>query len=152
MKLKILFLLLILPFTNLKSQQLPPIRFETQAPNCNLREKMYDNPISYNHGWYMPRYQWHILYAGASLGLSEGLHKITKLPRKVTAPISVFAVGSVPHLLGGIVKRQYPINYPDWIFDLNDRALPLYLLQDNKWMGLGEFSIVYLATYCYASP
>lgn len=128
------------------------VTFRWVKPDCDVRQKAYDNPLSDTHGYVLPKVVWHSLYAGVSEGGALLLYKTTPLNRKQSAIVSTLAIGLVAHVRGGIINKSYPINVSDWIFDLNNRALPVYLLDDNKWRGIGKYAVSYVSTMCFAEP
>lgn len=134
--------------------QTPPRR-----PDCDLAERRYDNPFADHSGWYMRRYEWHAFYAVASTATAEGIHRLTHLPRWASAVTATVALGVVPHLRSGVFERRYPINPPDWGFDLFNRAAPLFVwygLKGGTWQSGAASGAAYVVGYatlaCYASP
>lgn len=127
--------------------------------DCNLAEKRFDNPFADHSGWSMRRYEWHAFYATASTATAEGIHRVTHLPRWASALTATVALGIIPHVRSGLLVRRYPVNPPDWGFDLFNRAAPLFV-----WSGLKGGTVrsevvsatTYVAGYaalaCYASP
>jgi hypothetical protein len=135
------------------------LRITVPAPDCALADRRFDNPFSDRAGWTMRRYQWHAFYFGLSSLAAEGIHRTTKLPRWASATIATIGIGVVPHIRGGIIKREYPINPLDWTFDAVNRAAPLIIwtgASGNSWQSrtLAVTTIVssYAALACYASP
>lgn len=127
--------------------------------DCNLARRAYDNPLSDSQGWTMRRYEWHAFYAGVSTLTAYGIHKTTKLPRWASATIATVGIGLIPHIRGGLLKHQYPVDLRDWAFDLFDRGAPAFLLvgrADNTWrsnaLAATAFVGGYAALACYSSP
>jgi hypothetical protein len=136
-----------------------PAQNPSRRPDCNLAEKRFDNPFADHSGWSMRRYEWHAFYAAASTAAAEGIHRATHLPRWASAVTVTVALGIVPHLRSGVFAKRYPINPPDWGFDLFNRAAPLFV-----WSGLRggstrselfsatSYAAGYIVLACYASP
>ena len=129
------------------------------GPDCNLARRAYDNPFSDSRGWSMRRYQWHGFYAGLSTLAAYGIHKSTRLPAWASAAIASVGIGLVPHIRGGLIKRDYPVNALDWSFDALNRSAPSFFVlggRGNNWQSktIAATSFVggYLALACYSSP
>jgi len=136
-----------------------PAQASRHGPDCNLAEKRFDNPFADHSGWLMRRYQWHAFYAVASTATAEGIHRVTHLPRWASAVTATVGLGVLPHIRSGLLVRRYPINPPDWGFDLFNRAAPLFVwsgLRGGTWQSQALAATTYAAGYaalaCYASP
>jgi len=130
-----------------------------RAADCNLARKSYDNPFSDHSGWSMRRYEWHAFYAGLSTLTAYGIHKTTKLPTWASAAIATVGLGLVPHIRGGLIKHDYPVNALDWSFDVLNRAAPAFIVlgkSGNNWesktIAATSFVGGYFALACYSSP
>lgn len=146
---------LALPTAAQAKQHVTPPR----GPDCNLARRAYDNPFSDSRGWSMRRYEWHGFYAGLSTLAAYGIHKTTRLPAWASAAIASVGIGLVPHIRGGLIKRDYPVNALDWSFDALNRSAPSFVVlgnYGNKWQSkaIAATSFVggYLALACYSSP
>ena len=155
MRTRFLLACVALPFTTLVAQT----STSSARRDCNLARRAYDNPLSDSRGWTMRRYEWHAFYAGLSTLTAYGIHKTTKLPRWASATIATVGIGLIPHIRGGLIKHEYPVDLRDWAFDLFDRGAPAILLvgrSDNTWQSnaLAATAFVggYAALACYSSP
>jgi hypothetical protein len=161
------FLMLALPLALLfgfctltpRSAHAQGLRISQPPPDCSLAAKRYDNPFSDSHGWTMRRYEWHAFYFGLSTIAAEGIHRVTKLPRWASATIATVGIGVIPHIRGGIIKRQYPIAPLDWAFDGVNRAAPLIIWTgasgktwQSRTLAATTIASSYFALACYASP
>jgi len=129
------------------------------AADCRLARQAYDNPFSDSRGWSMRRYQWHAFYAGLSTAAAYGIHKTTRLPKWASAAIATVGIGLVPHIRGGLIKRDYPVHVLDWSFDVMNRSAPAFFVlgqSGNNWksrtLAATTFVGGYLALACYSSP
>ena len=140
------------------------IRFKRAAADCNLARRAFDNPFHDSRGWYMRRYQWHVSYQLASLGVGYALHRTTSLPAWASAGIPSVGIGLLPHVRQTLIANQ-PINPADWAFDLVNRSTPAMWAVAHKkdhegngiqWkrhaITLGVFAVAYAALSCYSSP
>jgi hypothetical protein len=141
------------PWTAIQAQQ------PSHRSDCNLAEKRFDNPFADHSGWSMRRYEWHAFYAAASTATAEGIHRITHMPRWASAVTATVALGIVPHLRSGVFVRRYPVNPPDWGFDLFNRAAPLFVWSAVRGgttrsdvLSATTYVAGYVALACYASP
>ncbi len=107
----------------------------------------------------MRRYEWHAFYAGLSTLTAYGIHKTTKLPRWASAAIATVGIGLVPHIRGGLIKRDYPVHALDWGFDILNRGAPAFLVMGqagNSWQSRALAATAYIGGYaalaCYSSP
>lgn len=107
----------------------------------------------------MRRYQWHAFYAAASTATAEGIHRLTHLPRWASAVTATVALGVIPHVRSGLLIKRYPINPPDWGFDLFNRSAPVFVWSGQRggtWQSEALSATAYVAGYaalaCYASP
>jgi hypothetical protein len=124
-----------------------------------LARRAYDNPFSDSRGWEMRRYQWHAFYAGLSTLTAYGIHRTTKLPTWASAAVATVGIGVLPHIRGGLIKRDYKVNALDWGFDVFNRGAPTILVvgqSGNNWQSktLAATTFVggYFALACYSSP
>ena len=129
------------------------------ASDCRLARRAYDNPFSDSRGWSMRRYEWHAFYAGLSTLTAYGIHKTTKLPSWASAAIATVGIGLVPHIRGGLIRRDYAINALDWSFDVVNRGAPAFVALgqsgkswESKTLAATAFVGSYLALACYSSP
>lgn len=107
--------------------QAQSIKFHIDKPNCNPLSKRYDNPLI-GVGWTMPRVGWHVLYPAVTLGIAEGIEYVSrdKVSPLVSTIGAILLVGLMPHIRGGIIRREYPIDILDWTSKLWNRSLPVW--------------------------
>jgi hypothetical protein len=134
-----------------------------QPANCALADQAFDNPFSDATGWTMRRYQWHGFYAALSLTAAYVIHRATGLPPWLSATVASVGIGLVPHIRGGLIRRDYPIDPADWAFDAWNRSTPLLWVLGTRSAdsahrtraALSAAAIYaggYAALACHASP
>lgn len=143
-------LLLLLSFSLPLSVQ--GLKITQSKADCNVFESKFDNPFSDTRGWEMRRVYWHLGYAVASDFIANEIHDRLHVPLKVATIGTALGIGLIPHIRSGIIRRDNPINPMDWVFDLNNRSLPIYLDQSSKVLGISEYLVSYGATMCWSSP
>lgn len=120
--------------------------------DCRLADRRYDS------GWHMRRYELHAVHAGASIAVAELLHRGARLPRWASALTATVFIGIIPHVTGGIILRNYPINPMDWAFDAFNASASLLLWRGlhDGWRPKVEAAAAEVAGYaalaCWASP
>jgi hypothetical protein len=127
-----------------------------RAPDRCLSCSAYDNPFGKGSlalapgqngegGWWMRRYQWHLAYAGASLGIDYLARKlgVGETPAAVGTSL---VLGLGPHLL----QQQPRIDAADWIADLWIRSTPV--AQRGGWRGSAIWTAGYAFLSSYANP
>lgn len=118
--------------------------------NCDLGQPKFDNPFSDHGGWVAPRFEWHIFHAELAFVISETLHRITKLPRRVAALVPPIA--SVAFHIRGVAMRQYAFDGRDWMFDAAVRSGPLLATIPNPLYGVTIYVAEYASLFCFAHP
>ncbi len=141
------------------SASILPAQRSAAAPNCDLTQRRFDDPFSDHVGWSMPRYQWHAFYAVASIAASEGIHRVTHMPRWASAVTATVAIGIIPHIRGGLLIKRYPVDPLDWSFDAFNRSAPIFVwsgMSGGTWQSKTIAATTYAAGYaalaCYSSP
>jgi hypothetical protein len=131
----------------------------TDARNCDLTQRRFDDPFSDHRGWSMRRYEWHAFYAVGSIAASEGIHRVTHMPRWASAVTATVALGILPHIRGGLLIKRYPIDPLDWSFDAFNRSAPIFVwrgMSGGNWQSKTIAATTYAAGYaalaCYSSP
>jgi hypothetical protein len=117
------------------------------APDRCLSCYAGDNPFTINpdRGWWMRRYQWHIAYASASLGVDYLARKlgVNETPAAVGTSL---LLGLGPHL----AQHRARIDGADWIADLWIRSTPVAERFGLKGSAVWSAGYAFLASY--ASP
>jgi hypothetical protein len=140
------------------------LKITQPGPNCNLFESRFDNPFSDTKGFYQPAIAWHAEYALSSYVFAWGIDKATghHLPGWLTAGIVIGAY-QIPHIRGGFIRRDYPINPLDMTYDFVNRATPAVWAVGNSddstrswlsthWKPATVWLVTDLALSCWASP
>lgn len=98
----------------------------------------------------MPRAAWHVFDAQFSFVVSETLHRITKLPRRVTG--LVVPLASIAFHVRGVATHQYAFDGRDWMFDSAVRSGPLLATIPNPMYGVVIYTAAYASLFCWAHP
>ena len=124
-------------------------RLEAQR-NCDLGQPKFDNPFLDGAGWVQPRIIWHVFHAELAFVVSDGLHRITRLPRRITALVPPLA--SLAFHIRGVRQHRYAFDGRDWAFDIALRSGPLLATIPNPLYGVGIYAASYASLFCFAHP
>lgn len=107
-------------------------------PDYRLWQYRIENPVTGLEGGLMqPRIAFHAEYAIGSVLLAKALQKV-----HVPPIITVLSIAVVPHILGGVIQKRYPINPGDWVFDAWKMSLPLVHTTKVRWRWLAGYAVL----------